>query len=403
MDLLRWIYTFIRSMESSWAHKLEQAKLKVFSNIMDEDWKKGASKHFRSIRPPARESPSVFDIPTPGKVTRHRRDKNGPFWVTSREEPPEGISFVQFLNQRIPILEQRGNNLRLASPIAGPAEVDVEFIKVTANREEVFELTHTNRAKFWQAAPEVDEALLEQVLIEGPRVPTFSSTFNMGELKEALKALDVNKARGPDSWSNADLKQMPASFLDHLLQLLQTITDTSQWPESTLQATVSMLSKMDSSFEISQTRPIAVLSCLYRLWSKMVARKFITNALSHLPEGIQGNRPGASSKWVATYVQSLSERSMEECEDFSIMSLDLTKAYNLLSRKLLLRANQSFGTPESVCRTYFTFLNQVQRSFMIYGTLSPTSVQHDATQLGGINIPGTPTDRTSISHLCQLC
>ena len=99
-------------------------------------------------------------------------------------------------------------------------------------------------------------------------------------------------------------------------------------------------------------------------------KKIITNAATWLPSGIQGNRSGASSKWVATCVQMMAESSMEQAEDFSIISMDLAKAYNLLARDLLRRSNQSFGTPDDVSNTYFSFLGQVRRSFLVYGTLS---------------------------------
>ena len=101
-----------------------------------------------------------------------------------------------------------------------------------------------------------------------------------------------------------------------------------------------------------------------------MARKFIDNVVAYLPKGIQGNRPGASSKWIATYIQILSEQSMEEAENFSVISLDLTKAYNLLAREMLKRTNRTFGTPIEVIDSYFAFLDAVQRSFLVYGTLS---------------------------------
>ena len=61
---------------------------------------------------------------------------------------------------------------------------------------------------------------------------------------------------------------------------------------------------------------------------------------------------------------------MEEAENLSVISLDLTKAYNLLAREMLKRTNRTFGTPVEVIDSYFAFLDAVQRSFLVYGTLS---------------------------------
>ena len=370
LHLVQWVYSFLKSQESSWMHSLGKAKEKVFTETMDDDWNKGASKHFRSIKPPPRDSPSLFDVPSPATITRHRHDKDGPFWITAHSDIPLEASFVQFQDPRVPILRTQGFNVQIGKPLIGPAQMSVDFITVTADRDKIFHMIHCYWKRFWEARPQIDEALLEQVLLSGPSVSAFSATIGLGELRRALKHLNINKARGPDSWSNADLKQMPESFLPHLQSLLQIFTDTAIWPEALLHATVTMLSKVDSTFDIGQTRPITILSCLYRLWSKLMATKFIDNVVAYLPKGIQGNRPGASSKWISTYTQILSEQSMEEAENFSVISLDLTKAYNLLAREMLKRTNRTFGTPVEVIDSYFAFLDAVQRSFLVYGTLS---------------------------------
>ena len=370
LGLVQWVYDFLRAQESSWVYSLVKAKDKALSEIMDADWNKGASRHFHSIKPPPRDSPSLFDVPSPTTITRHRHDKNGPYWITSHNDIPKEASFIQFQDQRVPILRTQGTNVQIGKPLIGPAQMSVDFITVTADRDKVFHMIHRYWRRFWEAQPQIDEALLEQVLLSGPSVPAFSATIGLDELRKALQKLNINKARGPDSWSNADLKQMPESFLPHLQTLLQAFTDTASWPQALLHATVTMLSKVDSTFDIGQTRPITILSCLYRLWSKIMAKKFIDNVVGYLPEGIQGNRPGASSKWIATYTQILSEYSMEEAENLSIISLDLTKAYNVLARELLKRTNKTFGTPLAVVDSYFAFLDAVQRSFLVYGALS---------------------------------
>ena len=84
-----------------------------------------------------------------------------------------------------------------------------------------------------------------------------STWVSSGEPSNTLTSTKLEVPIGPDSWSNADLKQMPESFLPHLQSLLQAFTDTATWPQALLRATVTMLSKVDSTFDIGQTRPIA--------------------------------------------------------------------------------------------------------------------------------------------------
>ena len=133
--------------------------------------------------------------------------------------------------------------------------------------------------------------------------------------------MNVNKARGPDSWSDGDLKQMPQSFLPYLLQLLQSFTNIASWPAAMLEATVSMLSKVDAPLDKGQTRLITTLSCISRLWSKLTAKKHEERSSVSSLGHFQGNRPGASSKWQQPYRFWQSQVWRER--DFLIISLDL--------------------------------------------------------------------------------
>ena len=101
-----------------------------------------------------------------------------------------------------------------------------------------------------------------------------------------------------------------------------------------------------------------------------MSRKFLYNCLPWLPQGLQGNRPKASSKWIGTLVQMLAENALLTNTPFHVASLDLTKAYNLLHREVLELTNARFGTPRSVWQAYDTFLQNLVRHFRVLGTVS---------------------------------
>ena len=95
---------------------------------------------------------------------------------------------------------------------------------------------------------------------------------------------------------------------------------------------------------------------VYRVWSRVIASKYN-----------QGNRPGATSKWVAAYIQTQVELALVGGTEFSAVSLDLTKAYNLLSRPFLKELAPAFEIPSKGSQAYFAFLDNVSRSFRVHG------------------------------------
>ena len=118
---------------------------------------------------------------------------------------------------------------------------------------------------------------------------------------------------------------------------------------------------------VEQTRPITILSMIYRIWSRVVAAKFISHVRPFLPDSIQGNRPGSSSKWVAAYIQTQIEIALHQGTEYNVSSLDLTKAYNLLSRPLLSKLSGVFGVPVQITKAYLGFLD----SLRVHADLSP--------------------------------
>ena len=214
----------------------------------------------------------------------------------------------------------------------------------------------------------MDEAL--DILSDFTPLAPFESTIHLSEVQAALRRIKLDKARGPDSWSPWDLKSMPLPFQIALTSLFNLFVETAQWPLALTQATVAMLSKQDGAFAIEHTRPITILSMIYRVWSRIIARKFIDHVKDQLPDSVQGNRPGASSKWVASYIQTQVEVALHSGTEFSVASLDLTKAYNLLSRPLLGALSSFFGLPQEVSVAYQAFLCKLQRRFRVHSDLS---------------------------------
>ena len=285
---------------------------------------------------------------------------------------PSGAVWVEHHGCKRAVLDREGERIRLDGPLkANSAEVTILALVPTGDPTQLQCMTQQYWAKFWEATPEVDLDQIQLILQDIPLVPPFNSEITVEEVTWALNKLDSRRARGPDQWSNFELRSLPEDCVIALTAIFNAITQFNQWPEALLSATVTMLSKMEAAFELAHTRPITVLSTIYRLWAKIVSRKFINNCLPWLPQGVQGNRPKASSRWVATMVQTLAEHALITNTPFHFASLDLTKAYNLLQRDVLRLTNARFGTPKPIWEAYSTFLSKVTRHFKIHGSVSP--------------------------------
>ena len=316
--------------------------------------------------PPPKPEIAILEIPYPFQILRRRHAKSGPFWVTGLQDVPEGVVYIQFQNTRRTILEVNGRNIRLDGPIhATSAAVLTTALKPTSKVQDLHDMATSYWSGFWDSEDKTDMDKIDALLDHAPVIPAFAPSISLQEIKEALSKSKPNKARGPDCWSVAELRLLPDPFLCGLGALFNLILEKGEWPDPVLWASVSMLSKTDETFEIQQTRPITVLSAFYRLWAKIIAKKFLDHIRLWLPDSIQGNRTQSSSRWLSAHLQLQVEKGLCDGNAFHILSLDLTKAYNLLSRGLLQKTSSAFGIPPEGSSAYNNFLGGLRRTFKV--------------------------------------
>ena len=101
---------------------------------------------------------------------------------------------------------------------------------------------------------------------------------------EAIGRSKHARARGPDNWSNEDLKNLDQELVRELVVLFNGFQDGGDWPSSIKVATVSLLPKEDAVTSLDQTRPVTVLSVVYRLWAKIITTKFLRQVQRYLPD-----------------------------------------------------------------------------------------------------------------------
>ena len=95
-----------------------------------------------------------------------------------------------------------------------------------------------------------------------PQVPAFDPHISVEDVQEGLRRLSSRKARDPDQLSNWELKHLPLDCVQALTALSNAVIISGKWLKSLLSFTGAMPSKLENSFEVSQTRPIAVVSTL---------------------------------------------------------------------------------------------------------------------------------------------
>ena len=318
LPLIQVLEDLMKSQLTSWQWKYSKTKKHRHLNFLLSDWQKGGKVHFATIRPSPKPEIALLEVPFPMEVMRHRHSKTGPVVLTCLSPIPEGVAFVQFSDQRRSIVRKDPPHIWIDAPLsASQAKIKVLLLKPTGALEDIHSTTIEYWSQFWKSDDTADVEVVKEILSDFQLIPPFTPTISLSDVQRALRKIQVDKARGPDSWSPWDLKCMPHPFQIALTSLFNLFIEQAQWPLALTNATVAMLSKQDGVFQIEQTRPITILSMVYRVWSRVIAYKFLYHVKDLLPEAIQGNRPGSAAKWVASYVQCQVEVALYQGLEYS--------------------------------------------------------------------------------------
>ena len=165
-----------------------------------------------------------------------------------------------------------------------------------------------------------------------PRIP--SIPIDTGDVKSwmaLIRKLPPNKAIGPCGWSNEELKALPEKCIRDLVKVFN-MTLSRGFTPSMMMAKTILLSKKDCPQSMHDARPITILSCLYRLFGRMMFKTISKTWSRYLPASVSGGLPGRGVKEIAYIQKREIEEALASHATCGGYSLDLIKAFNTFGR-----------------------------------------------------------------------
>ena len=169
-------------------------------------------------------------------------------------------------------------------------------------------------------------------------------------LREALSCMRPS-ALGRDGRSLADLRSLCNKLLGWLADLLREVERLGKWPARLPEGYTALIPK-EGPLGPLNTRPLAFLSMVYRLWAGV-----------HLVEAIAWHE-----SWVA---QVLLELCHLQGWAVAGTSIDYVKYFDLIPQAIMLALALELGMDPGTCRALGATYKQLHRAFKIAGALGP--------------------------------
>ena len=184
------------------------------------------------------------------------------------------------------------------------------------------------------------------------------------EVCDILKCIDTSKATGPDSISPKMLKEAGRCIVPSLTRLFNMSLNTSSFPQQWKNANVNPLHKKNDKSVINNYRPISLLSCLGKIFERLVFKHvfnfFRENLLISIHQS--GFTPGDSTVNQLVQIYHLLCEALDKKKDVRIVFFDISKAFDRVWHKGLLfklKANGIEGPLLTWFENYLT--NRKQR------------------------------------------
>ena len=207
-----------------------------------------------------------------------------------------------------------------------------------------------------------------------PALPVLDQLDALPSIEELSKAIDhlsSGKAPGNDGIPAEVLKCGKPALLKPLLNLICECWESGHIPQDMRDAKIVTLykNKGDRS-DCNNYRGISLLSIVGKAFARVVLARLQTLAQNVYPESQCGFRAGRSTMDMVFSLRQLQEKCREQQKVLFIAYIDLTKAFDLVSRTGLFSILKKIGCPPRLLSIIEAFHNNMHSTVLFDGATS---------------------------------
>lgn len=194
---------------------------------------------------------------------------------------------------------------------------------------------------------------------------------SINELKKAIDSLAMRKAPGTDNIPPDLIKHCKTALLQPLLEVLCKCWEEGAVPQDLRDAKIVTLYKNKGErSDCNNYRGISLLSIVGKVYARVLLIRLQKLAERVYPESQCGFRAGRSTIDMVFSLRQLQEKCREQQMPLYIAFIDLTKAFDLVSRDGLFKALRKIGCPPKLLSLIQSFHTNMKGTVQFNGNLS---------------------------------
>ncbi|KAK2409977.1 hypothetical protein QL285_045372 [Trifolium repens] len=220
----------------------------------------------------------------------------------------------------------------------------------------------------WDSRPNLDGVQFQSLSMEDNLVLT--APFTCEEVREVIWTSDGNRSPGPDGFNFNFLKTCWEIIKGDIMDFFFEFYNNAILPKAITASFLTLIPKKDHPQELSDYRPICLISCVYKLLSKVLAARLKTvlgKVISPIQSAFLPNRQILDGVLVVNELLDLAKRRKDKCLFFKV---DFERAYDTVNWNFLDYMMIRMGFAEGWRRWIRACIFQSSMSVLVNG--SPT-------------------------------
>jgi hypothetical protein len=209
------------------------------------------------------------------------------------------------------------------------------------NQENTFEgMSRLGKKHFQDLFRAENQATIEEVVRMAQYFPRFANDEDNRmlmekvtdeELKEVIRSFQKDKIPGPDGWTIEFFLGFYDLLGHDLINMVEDIRITGRMPLSLNSTFIALIPKTDNPATLDDFRPISLCNCIYKIVSKIIARR-VKRILSDKISSEQfGFLEGRQIHEVVGVAQEALHNIKSRKLKGAVLKIDLSKAYDRVS------------------------------------------------------------------------
>ena len=207
---------------------------------------------------------------------------------------------------------------------------------------------------------------------EPPDIDLNTIVVTDSDVEDVLKLLNTSKASGPDLISPRLLKEGSDILSHQLARLFNTSLHTSYFPTVWKQANVVPVFKKGEKTNVSNYRPISLLSCIGKVFEKCVFKHLqnyiMTNKLISPVQS--GFTPNDSAVFQLIDLYDAFAKAIDDGKEIRVIFCDISKAFDRVWHEGLLFKLRRMGISGTLLEWFKSYLDQRHQRVVLEGSFS---------------------------------